>query len=207
MHSTPRAPGLPKRMASISSQLEWFVKGHGGTRTIHSVLVANNGIAAVKFIRSVRMWAFHQLGHERAITLVAMATPEDMRIDAVRGARFVSSLQQTPHNPAITSVFSIMHVINTQEHIRMADQFVEVPGGSNINNYANVRLIVATAQRTQVDAVWPGWCVTLCVLACPRQSIKVIFTLRHQNATCKRNMLRDTEQSYSTTLPHQGPCQ
>lgn len=39
----------------------------------------------------------------------------------------------------------------------MADQFVEVPGGSNINNYANVRLIVATAQRTKVDAVWPGW--------------------------------------------------
>lgn len=49
------------------------------------------------------------------------------------------------------------HSIYTQEHIRMADQFVEVPGGTNINNYANVRRIVATAQRTQVDAVWPGW--------------------------------------------------
>lgn len=76
--------GLPKRIASISSQLDWFVKERGGTRPIHSVLVANNGIAAVKFIRSVRMWAFGQFGHERAITLVAMATPEDMRIDAVQ---------------------------------------------------------------------------------------------------------------------------
>jgi len=32
-----------------------------------------------------------------------------------------------------------------------------VPGGKNTNNYANVQLIVATAMRTGVDAVWPGW--------------------------------------------------
>ena len=44
------------------------------------------------------------------------------------------------------------------EHIRMADQFVEVPGGRNNNNYANVRLIVQVAERAGVDAVWPGWC-------------------------------------------------
>ena len=43
------------------------------------------------------------------------------------------------------------------EHIRMADQFVEVPGGKNAHNYANVQLITATALRTGVDAVWPGW--------------------------------------------------
>lgn len=58
------------------------------------MLVANNGIAAVKFIRSIRSWAYKHFGNERAVALVAMATPEDMRIDA--------------------------------EHIRMADQFVEV---------------------------------------------------------------------------------
>lgn len=31
------------------------------------------------------------------------------------------------------------------EFIRMADQIEEVPGGPNINNYANVDLIVETA--------------------------------------------------------------
>jgi acetyl-CoA carboxylase/biotin carboxylase 1 len=46
------------------------------------VLVANNGIAAVKFIRSIRSWAYRTFGNERAVALVAMATPEDMRIDA-----------------------------------------------------------------------------------------------------------------------------
>ena len=43
------------------------------------------------------------------------------------------------------------------EHVQLADQFVEVPGGSNNNNYANVSLIVQVAERSGVDAVWPGW--------------------------------------------------
>ncbi len=36
-------------------------------------------------------------------------------------------------------------------------QFVEVPGGSNNNNYANVRLICEIAEQTGADAVWAGW--------------------------------------------------
>ena len=43
------------------------------------------------------------------------------------------------------------------EFIRLADTFVEVPSGSNKNNYANVDLIVKIAEEQQVDAVWPGW--------------------------------------------------
>ena len=43
------------------------------------------------------------------------------------------------------------------EYIRMADECIEVPGGSNVNNYANVSLIVQTAKQANADAVWPGW--------------------------------------------------
>jgi len=43
------------------------------------------------------------------------------------------------------------------EYIRMADQYIEVPGGSNNNNYANVDLIVDIAERAGVHAVWAGW--------------------------------------------------
>ena len=93
--------------------------------TLCSVLVANNGLAAVKFMRSVRSWAYRMFGDDRAVGLVGMATPEDMRVDA--------------------------------EHVRLADQFVEVPGGGNHNNYANVQLILQIAERAGVDAVWPGW--------------------------------------------------
>lgn len=43
------------------------------------------------------------------------------------------------------------------EYIKMADQYVPVPGGTNNNNYANVELIVDIAIRSQVQAVWAGW--------------------------------------------------
>eukprot|EP01038_Epipyxis_sp_PR26KG_P010409 gene10409-13983_t len=43
------------------------------------------------------------------------------------------------------------------EYIRMADQVVDVPGGSNNNNYANINLICQIAETYKVDAVMPMW--------------------------------------------------
>ena len=43
------------------------------------------------------------------------------------------------------------------EYIRMADEVVNVPGGTNNNNYANVNLICEIAERLAVDAVMPMW--------------------------------------------------
>jgi len=43
------------------------------------------------------------------------------------------------------------------EFIRLADTYVEVPGGKNVNNYANVPLIIELAKKYGADAVWPGW--------------------------------------------------
>ena len=37
------------------------------------------------------------------------------------------------------------------EYIKMADQYVPVPGGSNNNNYANVELILDIAKRIPVQ--------------------------------------------------------
>lgn len=102
-----------------------FVKAHGGHTVITKVLIANNGIAAVKEIRSIRQWSYETFGTERAVEFTVMATPEDLKVNA--------------------------------EYIRMADQYIEVPGGSNNNNYANVDLIVDVAERAGVHAVWAGW--------------------------------------------------
>lgn len=96
-----------------------------GKRVIERVLVSNNGIGAVKAIRSMRKWSYEMFSDDRAVKFIAMATPEDMRANA--------------------------------EYIRMADECIEVPGGSNVNNYANVSLIVQTAKQANADAVWPGW--------------------------------------------------
>ncbi|RJE25161.1 acetyl-CoA carboxylase [Aspergillus sclerotialis] len=107
------------------SNVKDFVAKNDGHSVISSVLIANNGIAAVKEIRSVRKWAYETFGNERAIQFTVMATPDDLQANA--------------------------------DYIRMADQYVEVPGGTNNNNYANVELIVDVAERVDVHAVWAGW--------------------------------------------------
>ena len=53
--------------------------GGSKSRVIEKVLIANNGVGAVKAIRSIRRWAYELFGDERAITFVVMATPEDLR--------------------------------------------------------------------------------------------------------------------------------
>lgn len=107
------------------SKVKDFVASHDGHTVITNVLIANNGIAAVKEIRSVRKWAYETFGDERAIKFTVMATPEDLQANA--------------------------------DYIRMADHYVEVPGGTNNHNYANVELIVDIAERMDVHAVWAGW--------------------------------------------------
>mmetsp|Transcript_4373 Transcript_4373/g.6782 ORF Transcript_4373/g.6782 Transcript_4373/m.6782 type:complete len:2348 (+) Transcript_4373:52-7095(+) len=112
-----------RRFATV----EAYVSELGGekSRIIEKVLIANNGVGAVKAIRSIRQWAYQIFGNERAISFVVMATPEDLRANA--------------------------------EYIRMADVIVDVPGGSNNHNYANVTLIVELARLHGVHAVWAGW--------------------------------------------------
>ncbi|XP_055343612.1 acetyl-CoA carboxylase-like [Paramacrobiotus metropolitanus] len=104
---------------------EEFVFRFGGTQVINKILIANNGIAAVKCIRSIRRWSYEMFNNDRAIKFVVMVTPEDLNANA--------------------------------EYVKMADQYIPVPGGSNNNNYANVDLIVDIARRLNVQAVWAGW--------------------------------------------------
>jgi hypothetical protein len=61
--------------------VEAYVSELGGSKSwvIEKVLIANNGVAAVKAIRSIRRWAYEVFGDERAISFVVMATPEDLR--------------------------------------------------------------------------------------------------------------------------------
>ena len=71
------AMDLHRRFANVSE----FVEELGGkhSRVIEKVLIANNGVAAVKAIRSMRKWAFEMFGDERAVKFVVMATPEDLK--------------------------------------------------------------------------------------------------------------------------------
>ena len=70
-----------KDVPTISSPEE-FVQKFGGNRIIKLVLIANNGIAAVKCMRSIRRWSYEVFRNERAIKFVVMYTPEDLKANA-----------------------------------------------------------------------------------------------------------------------------
>jgi acetyl-CoA carboxylase/biotin carboxylase 1 len=110
---------------SVTNTIGEYIEARGGNLPIRKVLIANNGMAATKAIMSMRQWAYMELGDERAVQFVAMASPEDINANA--------------------------------EFVRLADSYVEVPGGVNRNNYANVELITKLAIEQGVDGVWPGW--------------------------------------------------
>lgn len=59
-----------------------FVRTFGGKRVIEKVLIANNGIAAVKCMRSIRKWAYELFGNEKAIKFVVMVSPDDLKANA-----------------------------------------------------------------------------------------------------------------------------
>ncbi|XP_051514882.1 acetyl-CoA carboxylase 2-like isoform X2 [Myxocyprinus asiaticus] len=66
---------------TVASPAE-FVTRFGGNRIIDKVLIANNGIAAVKCMRSIRRWSYEMFRNERTIRFVVMVTPEDLKANA-----------------------------------------------------------------------------------------------------------------------------
>ena len=123
LHKTHTMGKGPFRQQEASSDdiLGQYCAAHKGSRPISRVLIANNGLAAVKKIRSVRRWAYETFGDDRVVKFVVMATPDDLAANS--------------------------------EFIRMADDVVSVPGGSNNFNYANVAIIVDTAVRYNVQVI------------------------------------------------------
>ena len=104
-------------MASASDKLAEYVANKGGKRVIRKVLVANNGMAAMD-----KGYFIH----------AKMA--KDNQLGDENAIKFVA--MATPEDIGANAEF-----------IRYADDFVEVPGGKNVNNYANVDLITEIAVR------------------------------------------------------------
>lgn len=58
-------------------------------------MIANNGIAAVKCMRSIRRWAYETFRSEKIIHFVAMVTPEDLAANA----EYIKSADSYVHVP------------------------------------------------------------------------------------------------------------
>lgn len=93
-------------MPSVASSIDAYVESLGGKHPIRKILIANNGIAAVKAIRSIRRWAYETFGDERAVLFVAMATAEDVSANAeyVRMADIWTSVPGGSNNKNFANV-------------------------------------------------------------------------------------------------------
>ena len=97
----------------VTKPIEQYVEERGGNRPIRKVLIANNGMAATKSILSMRQWAYMELGDERAVQFVAMASPEDLKANA-EFIRLADSFVEVPagknsnttHFPNISTICS-----------------------------------------------------------------------------------------------------
>jgi hypothetical protein len=57
------AGGAPPERPTLAQ----YVERAGGSHVIRRILIANNGIGAVKCIRSIRFWAYETFGNEREV--------------------------------------------------------------------------------------------------------------------------------------------
>lgn len=99
-------------MGESVATTEEFVSKYGGKRVINKVLIANNGIAAVKCIRSIRRWSYENFLNERAIKFVVMVTPEDLKANAeyIKMADYVCKVKGGSNNNNYANVDLIVNI-------------------------------------------------------------------------------------------------
>ncbi|KAK7197558.1 acetyl-CoA carboxylase [Novymonas esmeraldas] len=82
------------------------------TKPIKRLLIANNGLAAVKGIDSIRSWMYEHMGDSEAVQFIVMATPEDLKANA----EFISLADQhipVPGGPNSNNYASVDVIMQT----------------------------------------------------------------------------------------------
>src|SRR3989338_5892263 len=122
----PRVVSIsPSRRFNSIDEYSSFI---GAEKPISKILIANSGMAAAKFIRSIWQWSYETFGHPDEIKFVIMVTAQDLKANA-EFIRLAATL---------------------------GCEIALVPDGGPANNFSNVDLIVDLAHTHGVDAVWPG---------------------------------------------------
>ena len=100
------------------------------------------------------------------VLFAVMSTPEDLRANAeyIRMADEVRVTPQDVHSPhthtctcSVADALSACVLTHPLLPTPLSEQVIDVPGGTNNHNYANVKLIVQIAVTCAADAVWAGW--------------------------------------------------
>ena len=124
------------------SVVENFIKNIGGKRVLQRILIANNGMAATKFIMSMRQWAYMVLGEfDYDYIVLNLVNFNDIN-NVVTHYMFIICIFQILRSKITLLVgderaieFVAMATSDdlnaNAEFIRLADTYVEVPSGSN----------------------------------------------------------------------------
>ncbi|CAL2038637.1 unnamed protein product [Caenorhabditis brenneri] len=107
------------------NRIDEFVRKLEKGKSIKRVLIANNGLAAMKCLISIRQWLHYQFDTSSIVSFVCIATEDEMK--------------------------------SASHYLKLADEIVMAPAGSNSNNFANVEVITKLALESRVDAVYVGW--------------------------------------------------
>ena len=77
-------------MSQGAASPEELVKRLGGSRVITKILIANNGIAAVKCIRDIKRWSYENFRSERVIKVSVVKIP-------TMGGQFINKKTYNTH--------------------------------------------------------------------------------------------------------------
>lgn len=140
--------------AESSAVAERYVKQRGGTRVIQRVLVANNGMAACKFVRSIRSWGLRTFGTASAIDLIAMCSEDDLQHRAAF-VELVDRLRRVPGGPSSINYGNVELIVSLA-----VEERVDVQGPQSSTTNQNHRLsgrAGAMHQRTQSFLEGSDW--------------------------------------------------
>ena len=98
---------------------ESWVRQCGGDRVIKRILIANNGMAAAKFILSIRNFLFQSFGDDQLIHIIAMATPEDMKASA-KHLHLANAYYEVPGGPNFNN-YANVSVITSMAQLHSCD--------------------------------------------------------------------------------------
>lgn len=93
------------------ASVQEYVTKLQGTKVIQKILIANNGIAAVKGIRSIRRWAYENFGNAKAIKFVAMAPLQDIMANA-EYVRLADEMIEIPDGPSANNYSNVKLIID-----------------------------------------------------------------------------------------------
>ncbi|CAF1398561.1 unnamed protein product [Rotaria sordida] len=88
----------------------------GGSHVINKILIANNGIAAAKYMRLIRQWSYEMFQQEKTIKFVVMITPEDRKANA-------EYIQYADEYVDVVDGPSHMNYLNCEFILEIAKQF------------------------------------------------------------------------------------